>query len=85
MPLWYSDTVEADAIARVRWHAELGANGFDHLDPDHAAHNAQSSLKSICTILDDLDHANSLASIFRVTGIEPRFRREGAISDQNAG
>lgn len=69
--------MEKLALARIRWHAEIGNNGFDRLPDDDAAWNARQSLSSIVQILDDLDHANSLAEIFRVTGVEPRFNRKG--------
>ena len=65
-----------NALARVRWHSEIGANGFDHLEPDHAAWNAQQSLLSICQILDQIDDTDNLVRILGVSGIEPRNRGE---------
>lgn len=68
-----------DCLAQVRWHAELGANGFDWLAPDDAAENARLSLISIVELLDDLDDTDRLVSILGVVGVEPRFRRKGVV------
>lgn len=57
----------------VYWHAELGYNGFDTLDPKAATWNARESLRSICDILDSFDEARSLKAIYEATGMKPRF------------
>lgn len=66
------------ALARIRWHAEIGANSFDTVDYASAAENARDSLNSIVLILDQVDDTDHLARIFRVVGVEPRVRDKSA-------
>ncbi len=56
--------------SHIRWHAELGANGFDDMKPQDAAENARWRLEAIVRILDRLDDTARLARMFGVAGME---------------
>ena len=56
--------------ARIRWHAEMGVNGFDHLRAEVAAWNAERSLQSICRILDEAEDGDRTARILKMVGLE---------------
>lgn len=74
------DPIADSARAQLRWHAELGANGFDTLDAQAAAENARWRLEAIVRALDELDDTAHLARIFAVVGVEPRIGRKREIS-----
>lgn len=68
---------------RIRWHAELGASGFETLPPEDAAEHAQWRLEAIVRYLDRLDDADRSARIFRIAGIEVGEDGEPIIHDHD--
>ena len=72
----------ADAVrSQIRWHAELGANGFDDLKPQDAAENARWRLEAIVRLLDRLDDTARLARVFGVVGMEPDERLKRSLQN----
>lgn len=51
--------------AHIRWHAELGENGFDTLPADEAAEHAQWRLAAIGRYLDRLESNERTARIIK--------------------
>ena len=62
------------ARSQLRWHAELGVNGFDTMEPQDAAENARGRLEAIVHILDELEDTARLARVLGVIGFEPGER-----------
>lgn len=69
--------------AHIRWHAELGDNGFDTLPTDEAAEHAQWRLRAIVRYLDRLDDADRTVRIFRVVGLKSGENGETLIGERD--
>ena len=64
-------------VEQIRWHAQSALNGFETLDLETAAYEAQSELRALLRYLDGLDSANSAPPIFLSVGVKSVVIIEG--------
>ncbi len=57
------------SVEQVRWHAQAALNGFETLDLEMAAAEAQSELRALLRLLDDADGAAEILGTVRVEPI----------------
>ena len=59
------------ATEQIRWHAQLALNGFETLDLETAAAEAQSELRALLRLLDGLGGTDGAAPVLNAVGVEP--------------
>lgn len=69
------------SVSQIRWHVESALNGFETLNLETAASEAQSELRALLRYLDALDNTNDVVVVLISSGVKPIIELKGFIGD----